>query len=352
MHTIDLRSDTVTLPTKEMLEAITQAKLGDDVSGEDPTVNELQDLAAKMFGAEAALLVTSGTQGNLVSMLAHCRPGDEMVVEQEAHIYFYEVGNMAAVGGIVPRLIRGDRGVFTGAQVRQAVRGNDLHFPVPRLLAIENTHNRAGGTCWTPAQVAEAAQAAHELGMKVHIDGARIFNASVALGVPVSEYMRHVDSIQFCLSKGLSCPVGSMVVGSKEFIATARKKRKMVGGGMRQAGIIAAPGIVALNKMVSRLAEDHANARRLADHLAALDGIRIDLSTVQTNIVVADVSATGLTSEQFQAKARENGLLVSNFGPGLVRFVTHYGIVAEDVDRAAMIVESFLPSCASGTCTI
>lgn len=352
MQTIDLRSDTVTLPTAEMLEAITHAKLGDDVSGEDPTVNELQDLAAEMFGAEAALLVTSGTQGNLVSMLAHCRPGDEMVVEQEAHIYFYEVGNMAAVGGIVPRLVRGTHGVFTAAQVREAVRGNDLHFPPSRLLAIENTHNRAGGTCWTPAQVAEAARAAHELGMKVHIDGARIFNASVALGVPVSEYMRHVDSIQFCLSKGLSCPVGSMVVGSRDFIAAARKKRKMLGGGMRQAGIIAAPGIVALTKMVSRLAEDHANARRLADHLGVLDGIRIDRDTVQTNIVVADVSATGMTSAQFQAKAREKGLLVSNFGPGLVRFVTHHGIVAEDVDRAAMIVESVLPPCGKGTCTI
>ena len=352
MRTIDLRSDTVTLPTREMLEAITQAGLGDDVSKEDPTVNELQELAARTFGAEAALLVTSGTQGNLVAMMTHCRRGDEMVVESEAHMYYYEVGNMASVAGIVPRLIKGDHGVFTGEQVRKAVRGNDLHFPPSRLLALENTHNRAGGTCWTPTQVADAAKAAHEMGMKVHVDGARIFNASVALGVPVSEYMRHVDSIQFCLSKGLSCPVGSVLVGSNEFIEAARKNRKMLGGGMRQAGIIAAPGIVALNTMVSRLAEDHANARRLVNDLEVLDEIAIDRASVQTNIVVADISATGMTAAEFKTRAREKGLMVSEFGPTSIRFVTHRGIVAEDVDQAATVGESILPACRSGVCSI
>ncbi len=352
MRTIDLRSDTVTLPTREMLEAITQAGLGDDVYREDPTVNELQELAARTFGAEDALLVTSGTQGNLVAMMTHCCRGDEVLVESEAHIYYYEVGNMAAVAGIVPRLIKGDRGVFTGEQVRQAARGRDIHFPPSRLLALENTHNRAGGSCWTPAQMADAAKAAHEMGMKVHIDGARIFNAAVALGVPVSEYMRHVDSIQFCLSKGLSCPAGSMLVGSREFIEAARKNRKMVGGGMRQAGVIAAPGIVALNTMVARLAEDHANARRLVDKLEVLDEIVIDRASVQTNIVVADVSATGMTAAEFKARAWKKGLLVSEFGPASVRFVTHRGITAEDIDQVAMTVESILPACRSGACSI
>ena len=352
MNTIDLRSDTVTLPTQEMLESIMQAPLGDDVMGEDPTVNELQELAARTFGAEDALLLTSGTQGNLVAMMTHCRRGDEILVESEAHIYYYEVGNMASVAGLVPRLIKGVHGRFTGDQVRRAARGHDLHFPPSRLLALENAHNRAGGTCWTPAQVADAAQAAHELGMKVHIDGARIFNAAVALGVPASDYMRHVDSIQFCLSKGLSCPAGSLLVGSHEFIGAARKNRKMVGGGMRQAGVIAAPGIVALRSMVSRLVEDHKNARRLVDHLGVLDEVVIDHETVQTNIVVADIAATGMSPDVFVLKARKEGLLVSKFGESKVRFVTHRGITAEDVDRAAMIVESILPACRSGVCSI
>jgi threonine aldolase len=352
MKFIDLRSDTVTLPTKEMIESISQAELGDDVSREDPTVNRLQELASKTFGTEAALLVTSGTQGNLVSVLAHCLPGDEVILESEAHLYFYEVGGMSAVGGVIPRLIKGHHGTFTGAQVMAAARGRDLHFPVSRLVEIENTHNRAGGTCWKPSQVAEVAKVAHELGMKVHIDGARIFNAAVALDVSVSEYARHVDSIQFCLSKGLCCPVGSMVVGSEEFIETARKKRKMLGGGMRQAGVIAAPGIVALTSMVSRLREDHDNAKKLAGALSMLDRIHIDLSTVQTNIVIADVSRTGLTEQEFHDQALAKGLAVSTFGPNLVRFVTHHGITAPDIDRAVSIVEDIVLRCSSDTCTV
>lgn len=352
MSAIDLRSDTVTLPTKEMLDSIVEAKLGDDVSRDDPTVNQLQEIAAQRFGAEAALLATSGTMGNLLAVMTHCCPGDEVILEAEAHLYFYEVGGLSAVAGAAPRLIKGTHGIFTGQQVREAVRGNDLHFPRSRLLAIENTHNRAGGTVWTPAQVAEAAEAAHDLGMKVHIDGARIFNAAVALDVPVSEYMKHVDSIQFCLSKGLSCPVGSLLVGDLEFIEAARKKRKMLGGGMRQAGIIAAPGIVALNTMVSRLKEDHDNAKHLARSLSIFDGLKIDLSTVQTNIVVMNIAGTGMTPQQFQARAKERGLLVSTFGPQLVRMVTHHGISREDVDRAVRAVEDVLFPCTSGACTI
>ncbi len=352
MKLIDLRSDTVTLPTPEMMESISQAELGDDVSQDDPTVNRLQELAARMFGTEAALLVTSGTQGNLVSVMSHCRPGDEIILESEAHLYFYEVGGISAVAGTIPRLIRGDHGIFTGQQVREAARGKDLHFPPSKLLEIENTHNRAGGTCWKPSQVAEVARTAHELGMKVHIDGARIFNAAVALDIKVSDYARHVDSIQFCLSKGLSCPIGSMVVGSTEFIEAARKNRKMLGGGMRQAGIIAAPGIVALNKMVSRLKEDHDNAKKLAKALSVLDMLKIDMSTVQTNIVVVDISGTGLEPTDFQARAGQSGLAVSTFGPHLIRMVTHYGITAADVDRATSVVEDLVLKCSTDHCTI
>jgi threonine aldolase len=220
------------------------------------------------------------------------------------------------------------------------------------MLEIENTHNRAGGTCWKPSQVADVAKVAHEMGMKVHIDGARIFNAAVALDVSVKDYMKNVDSIQFCLSKGLSCPVGSMVVGSTEFIEAARKKRKMLGGGMRQAGIIAAPGIVALNSMIGRLKEDHQNAKRLANAVSMLDSMKIDLTTVQTNIVVADITRTGLTADEFADRAKQKGLLVSTFGPFLVRFVTHYGIVEADIDKTVGIVEDIVLHCNSSHCTI
>ncbi|MBI0584451.1 MAG: aminotransferase class I/II-fold pyridoxal phosphate-dependent enzyme [Methanomassiliicoccus sp.] len=352
MRTIDLRSDTVTLPTREMMDAIAGARLGDDVSRDDPTVNALQEKAARMFGTEDSLLVTSGTQGNLVSVMAHCRQGDEIILEADAHLYYYEAGNIAAVAGVIPRLVKGDHGVFTGQQVCDAYRGDDIHFPPSRMVEIENTHNRSGGTCWTPAQVAEVARAAHDLGMKVHVDGARIFNAAIALDVDVRAYARHVDSIQFCLSKGLACPMGSMVVGDGEFIETCRRKRKMIGGGMRQAGIMAAPGIVALDSMVARLEEDHDNAAHLARELTRTKGLKIDLSTVQTNIVVVDVTATGKTSEEFIAEAGKKGLAISDLGPRTVRLVTHHGISREDVDRAVSIVEEIAMSCSGGQCSI
>ncbi len=334
MKVIDLRSDTVTLPTKEMMESIQTAELGDDVSREDPTVNKLEELAAGIFKAEAALLTTSGTQANLVAIMVHCRHGDEMLLESQAQIYYYEVGGIAALGGVIPRFIEGSKGIFTAQQVENALRGKDLHFPPSTLLEIENTHNRAGGTVWTPRQVAEVSKVAHEHGMKVHIDGARIFNASVALDVPVSEYMKQVDSISFCLSKGLSAPIGSLVVGSGEFIEQARKKRKMLGGGMRQAGIVAAPGIVALTKMVARLKEDHSHAGNLADALQQSGKFKIDMDTVQTNIVVVDVSATGMDSKVFMLKLKEKGVLASSFGKYQVRFVTHYGIGEVEIEEA------------------
>jgi threonine aldolase len=334
MKTIDLRSDTVTLPTEEMLQSIPKAALGDDVELEDPTVNELQEYAAAKFGAEAALLVPSGTQGNLIAMLVHCKRGDEIVLEADAHMYYYEIGGMSALAGCIPRLIKGERGVFTAGQVFQAVRHYDaLHFPPSRLLEIENTHNRAGGTCWTVRQVEEVSKAARELGMKVHMDGARIFNAAVALNVDVKEYMKHVDSLDFCLSKGLCAPVGSIMLGSREFIEKARVYRKMVGGGMRQAGVIAAPGLVAMKKMVPRLKEDHDNARRLAIGLDGVGGMMVDMKRVQTNIVLADVAGTGLNALEFVAEAKKQGILIFDFGPDCVRFVTHYGITAAEVDE-------------------
>jgi len=352
MNVIDLRSDAVTLPSREMLASMMRAELGGDLLGEDPTVRELQELAARMFGAEDALLLISGTQANLVAMMAHCRRGDKVIVDSKAEIYRCEVDGMVSIAVLAPMPIEGSKGTFTGDQVRQAAKALDSDASSLGLLVLENTHHHAGGTCWTPSQVADAAQAAHELGLKVHMDGARVFNAAVALGVPVSDYMRHVDSIQFSLSKGLGCPMGSILVGDSDFIDVARKRRGLLGGGMRKAGAIAAPGIVALNTMVDRLSEDHANARRLVDHLEVLEEIVIDRDSVQTNMVVADISATGMTAEAFVAKAREKGLMVSVLGPSTICFVTHRGITEEDVERAAMIVESVIPACRSGVCYI
>lgn len=340
MKVIDLRSDTVTLPTPEMIQSITEARLGDDVAGEDPTVNELEELAARIFGCESALLLPSGTQSNLVALMAHTRHGDEVIMEADSHVYYYEVGGMSAIAGLIPRLIRGKRGVFTPEQVIEAYRGDNIHFPRTSLVEIENTHNRAGGTVWTVDQVRAVSKVAREMGLAVHIDGARIFNAAIALEVSVDRYAKYADSISFCLSKSLAAPIGSMLVGSGEFIERARKLRKMLGGGMRQAGIIAAPGIVALTKMVSRLKDDHRNARRLAEGLKATGFLDIDMDSVQTNIVVADVSPLNITAAEFEELARKAGVLVSIFGPRTVRFVTHYGIEKEDIEETVSRIES------------
>ncbi|MBN1109375.1 MAG: threonine aldolase, partial [Methanomassiliicoccales archaeon] len=264
----------------------------------------------------------------------HCQKGDEVLMESEAHIYYYELGGLSALVGAVPRLIEGKRGKFTAEQLEAHIRHPDLHYPISRLLCIENTHNRGGGSVWTPAEVAAVAKVAHGHGLKVHCDGARIFNAAVALDVDVEEYMRHLDSLTFCLSKGLACPVGSVVVGNTEFIERARRNRKMVGGGMRQAGIIAAPGIVGLQRMVGRLKEDHRNARRLAEGLDALPGVKVDLATVETNLVMADIGGTGMDAVTFVRRAGEVGVQIFEFGTRKVRFVTHNDIGPEDVEEA------------------
>jgi threonine aldolase len=337
--TIDLRSDTVTLPTDEMLEAIKAAKLGDDVYGEDPTVRKLEEMAAERMGKEAALLVTSGTQANLVSTLSNTKRGDSVILEAESHIYWYEVGGISTVAGVLPWPVSGHMGALNPDDVEAAIRPKNIHFPDATLVCIENTHNRAGGTVITPAQIRAIEDVVHSHGLRLYMDGARIFNASVALGVDVKEFTRKVDNLMFCLSKGLSCPVGSLVVGDAEFVSQARKYRKMLGGGMRQAGVIAAPGIVALEKMVGRLSEDHENARLLAEGLAKVDGIDINLKAVQTNIVAFGVRGLGMTADQFVDRVRDKGVLCGTADAYRVRMVTHRGIIRDDVGRTLLCVQ-------------
>jgi threonine aldolase len=337
---IDLRSDTVTLPTEEMLEAIRHAELGDDVFGEDPTVNGLEEMAAEKMGKEAALLVTSGTQANLVSLMSNTKRGELVILESEAHMYWHEAGGMSAIAGLLPWLIKSQYGALDPKDVETAIRPRNIHFPEPALICIENTHNRHGGTVITPNQIKAISEVAKAHGLKLYMDGARVFNAAVALKVDVKEFTRHVDNLMFCLSKGLSCPVGSVVVGSREFIDRARKVRKVLGGGMRQAGIIAAPGIIALEKMIDRLEEDHRNARRLAVGIAKIEGISVNLDVVQTNMVLFDVSGLGVADELFLSELKENGVLALMNAKNKVRMVTHRGIEEEHVEKAITAIEN------------
>jgi len=303
MKRIDLRSDTVTLPTEEMMKAIESAELGDDVYEEDQTVNRLQELAAKKTGKEAALLVTSGTQANLVSQLALTQRGQEIIVERDCHMYYYEVGGMSAIAGLIPRTIEGTMGYLEPEKIEREIREKDIHYPPTGLICLENTHNRAGGTVITPKQMEAVHNLAKSHGLPLYVDGARIFNAAVALHTDVKNF--RCDAMMFCLSKGLSAPIGSLICGSNEFIERARKLRKMLGGGMRQAGIIAACGIVAIEKMVDRLADDHRNAMILAEELNAMDGISVDMSRVQTNMVYFDVSGLGVKDFICEMSKRE-----------------------------------------------
>jgi len=342
VDTIDLRSDTVTQPTEEMRAAMAAAPVGDDVFGEDPTVNALEALAADMVGKEAAVFVPSGTMGNLIAVMAHTQKGDAIILEGESHTYRFEVGGVAAVAGVLPLPVAGVRGYVPPGTVREAVRGPNIHIAPPRLLCLENTHNRSGGTPFGPQEMDAVTGVARELGLAVHLDGARIFNAAVACGVPAPALTRGVDSVMFCVSKALSAPVGSLVCGSGEFVARARRFRKMVGGGMRQAGIIAAAGIVALRTMVERLADDHVNARRLGEGLAGLAGLRIDPEQVRTNMVVVELRPPMVASE-LAARLRAEGVLVSVMGPSAFRLVTHRHITREMVDAAVAAFRRALP---------
>jgi threonine aldolase len=339
MPSIDLRSDTVTLPSPEMREAIFHAQLGDDVFGEDPTVNALERMVADRVGKEAGLLVTSGTMGNLVSILTHCGRGDEVILGDQSHTFYYEAGGISALGGIHPHTVPNEPdGALRLEDIEAAIRPDNVHFPRTRLVCLENTHNRCGGAALSADYTHAVADLACRHGLAVHLDGARIFNAAVALGVDVRELVRGVDSLSLCLSKGLAAPVGSVICGSKAFVAQARRTRKVLGGGMRQAGIIAAAGIVAIEKMVDRIEEDHRNAARLAEGIAGLKGLSIDLATVQTNIVCFQVTDKALTADEFLGKLAAAGVRMLSVGPGRIRAVTHYGITSGDIDLALSVM--------------
>ena len=332
MHIIDLRSDTLTKPTPAMREAMFRAEVGDDVYGEDATVNLLERRAAEIFGKEAALFITSGTQGNLLALLSHCRRGDEVIMEAESHIFMYEVGGISALGGLIPRLVQGIKGILSAASVEASVRGENIHYPPTGLICVENTHNRAGGTVYCMESTHAIAAVAKRHNLPLHLDGARVFNAAAALGVDVATATAPYDSVSVCLSKGLGAPVGSVLVGERVFIDRARKYRKMVGGGMRQAGVIAAPALIAIEEMPKRLAVDHGHAAILAKGLVKL-GFAIDMSTVQTNIVITDTRPLALTAAEVIALLRGVGILVGAMGEHKVRFVTHFDVTRADVDE-------------------
>jgi threonine aldolase len=343
VKTIDLRSDTVTLPTQAMREAIYHAELGDDVFGEDSTTNRLEKIAAECMGKEAAIMVASGTMGNLVSVLTHCRRGEEVILGDRSHMFLYEAGSMSAVGGIHPHTITNQpNGTMRLEDIEAAIRGSNVHFPRSRLICLENTHNRCYGSALTPHYTESVAKLAADRGLCVHLDGARIFNAAVVLGVDVKELVRHADSVSFCLSKGLSSPVGSVICGTSQFIAEARRNRKVLGGGMRQSGIIAAAGIEALEQMVDRLSEDHENARRLAEGIARIPGLSLDLGKIYTNIVYFDMADKQFDAGTLVKHLAGRGVKVLQLGPGRLRAVTHYGISTEDIDLALVALNEVM----------
>jgi threonine aldolase len=331
---IELRSDTFTVPTPEMYDALRAAPLGDDVYEEDPTVSQLERLAAALVGTEAALLVASGTQGNLVAVLTHCQRGSEAIVGLTADLFNHEVSGMSALGGVMPRPLPDDRGYPDPDQIRRAVRPPDIHVAPTRLICIENTHQRSGGRPIPLAELARIRSVALETGIPLHMDGARLFNAALALNVPASTLGGQVDSLTFCLSKGLSAPVGSLVCGSSEFIKRARAIRKMLGGGMRQAGWIASAGIVALERQVPRLADDHRRAKRLAYLLSRIPGLAMS-SEVETNILYVDVADTGQDALTFASRLERVGIRVLAVGPTEVRMVLSRRVGARDVSRVA-----------------
>lgn len=333
---VDMRSDTLTHPTDEMRQAMAQAEVGDDVYGEDPTINRLEAMAAALMGKEAGLFVPTGSMGNLVAMMAHTNRGDQVILESEAHIYHHEVGALSSVAGLLPRLIPSEYGAIDPAALRAAVSQT---YPRTSLVCLENTHNRQGGTVLTEAEMAAVAGVAAEAGMKVHLDGARIFNAAIALGVDVTTLTRHVDSLMFCVSKGLSAPVGSVVCGTRELIGRARSYRKVLGGGMRQAGVLAACGIIALDKMVDRLAEDNMRARRLAGAIADLGGLGVDLHRVQSNMVVVNGAPLGLDTAALTRELAARGVRGGARPPASVRLVVNRHHGDGEIERVIEVVK-------------
>jgi len=328
----DFRSDTVTRPTDEMRRAMAEAEVGDDVFGDDPTVQRLERVAAETFGKEAALFVPSGTMANQIGVKALTQPGDEVLVDERAHVFLFEGGALGLISGVQARLLRGERGHPSPDAVEEAVRSDNIHHPRTRLLGLENTHNMAGGTVMPLAQLKALRAVAKKHGLAVYLDGARIFNAAVAARVLVSAYAAEVDLISCCLSKALGAPVGSLLMGARDLIATCRRIRKALGGGMRQVGVLAAPGLIALQEMPKRLERDHARARTLAQGLARIAGFTVDPSSVETNIVMVDVA--GGRAAAVAARFAEQGVLVVALGAHRIRFVTHHQVGEEDVARA------------------
>lgn len=337
---IDLRSDTVTKPTPAMREAMARAEVGDDVFGDDPTVKALESRTAELLGKEEALFVPSGTMANQLAIRGHTEPGDEILVEANAHLYYYEGGAPAALSGVMCRCINGQRGIFTGADVEAALRPADQHFPRTRLVCLENTHNRGGGKIWSIGQVQEVAAAARKHGLQLHLDGARLWNASMAAGIPERDYAAYFDTVSVCFSKGLGAPVGSALAGPKAFIERARRFRKMFGGGMRQAGIIAAGALFALANHRARLAEDHANAKALASELAAVKGLEATPAEVETNMVRFRVRS--MPAQQLVDRLRAQGVLLLAVGPDTIRAVTNLMVSSDDIQAAVAIIAGVL----------
>ena len=333
--TIDLRSDTITQPTTAMREAMACAEVGDDVFGEDPTVLKLEAKTAELLGKEAAIFTTSGTLANQLALRAQTEPGDEILIDGNAHIYYYETGGPAALAGVMCRCLAGVRGVFTAADVESAIRPSDQHFSPTKLVCVENTHNRGGGSVWPIERIREVEEVSRRHGLRLHLDGARLWNASIATGISERQYAAHFDSVSVCFSKGLGAPIGSALCGTRDFIQRARRFRKMFGGGMRQAGIIAAGALYALEHHRARLAEDHANARALAEGLSHLPGLELDPATVQTNIVMARVLT--MPAPELAKKLGEAGLRVLALGPETIRAVTNLMVCSADIPHALEI---------------
>jgi len=345
MRRIDLRSDTMTRPTAAMRRAMADAEVGDDVFGEDPTVNRLQEIAADRLGKEAALLVTSGTMGNLVSLMAHCGRGAEIILGDQSHTFFFEQGGSAAVGGLHPHTLANQPdGTLPPEKIEAAVRGDNVHFPRTELIVLENTQNLCSGYPLSTDYMRTVGAIARNHGVKVHVDGARLFNAAAALGVEARELAADADSVSICLSKGLAAPVGSLICGPQAFIDSALRMRKLLGGGMRQAGIIAAAGIVALTEMVDRLAEDHANAQKLAQGLANIRGLAIDPEHIKTNIVYFGVNGEKIGNRRLVAELEAGGVRMLPVGPDRVRAVTHYHISSEDIDHCLAVISEVMQS--------
>ena len=343
MKTIDLRSDTLTQPTAAMRDAMANAKVGDDVFEEDPTLKELELLGAKKTGKESALFVPSGTMGNLISVLSHCQRGDEVLLGDRSHIFLHEVGGMSALGGVHPHILTNSAdGTLPLALIKQSIRDKDIHSPSTQLICLENTHNFCQGSPLKPEYMDKVALLAADHGLKIHLDGARLFNAAVALNLKVEDLTRQVDSVMFCLSKGLSAPVGSLVCGSGEFIKRARKFRKMVGGGMRQAGHLAAAGLVALESLVDRLKDDHLHAKVLADKLASTKGVELDQNGVKSNIIFFKMNHPHIDGDQFLNQLEEKSIKILMTDPGVFRAVLHREISKDQVETVAQAIDSIL----------